>query len=65
MPVLSNTLIRENLIFSFLGSRYNKTYTEIGYSLSEIFLLGEVGIFAGFDDLKYRSFGIRLALRFN
>lgn len=65
LPVLSNTLVRENLIFSFLGSRYNKTYTEIGYSLSEIFLLGEVGIFAGFDDLKYRSFGIRLALRFN
>ena len=65
LPVLSNTLIRENIIFSFLGSRYNTTYTEIGYSLSEIFLLGEAGIFAGFDDLKYRSFGIRLALRFN
>jgi len=65
LPVLSNTLIRENVIFSFLGSRYNTTYTEIGYSLSEIFLLGEAGVFAGFDDLKYRSFGIRLALRFN
>jgi hypothetical protein len=65
LPGLSNTLIRENLWFSYLGSRFHKNYTEIGYSLSEIFFLGEAGIFVGFDDLKYKSFGVKIILRLN
>jgi hypothetical protein len=65
LPGLSNTLIRENIIFSYLGSRFHKNYTEIGYSLSEIFFLGEAGIFVGFDDLKYKSFGVKIVLRIN
>jgi hypothetical protein len=65
LPVISNTLMRENLSFSYLGSRYHKSYTEIGYSLSEIFFLGELGVYAGFDDLKYRSIGVNMVLRFN
>jgi len=65
LPGLSNTLIRENLIFSYLGSRYHTNYTEIGYSLSEIFFFGEAGLFVGFDDLKYRSFGFKIILRLN
>jgi len=65
LPGLSNTLIRENLIFSYLGSRYQINYTEIGYSLSEIFLFGEIGIFMGFDDIKYRSLGVKIILKFN
>ncbi|HBC79018.1 MAG TPA: hypothetical protein DCZ51_10340 [Bacteroidales bacterium] len=65
LPGLSRTLIRENIIISYLGSRFHKNYTEIGYSLSEIFFLGEAGIFVGFDDLKYRSFGLRIILKLN
>jgi hypothetical protein len=65
LPGLSNTLIRENLSFSFLASRFQTTYTEIGYSLSEIFFLGETGVYAGFHDLKYSSFGIKFTLRLN
>jgi len=65
LPGLSNTLIRENLIFSYLGSRYHANYTEVGYSLSEIFFFGEAGLFVGFDDLKYRSFGFKIILRLN
>jgi hypothetical protein len=65
LPGLSKTLIRENIIFSYLGSRYHSNYTEIGYSLSEIFFLGEAGIFFGFDDLKYKSFGVKIILRLN
>lgn len=65
LPGLSNTLIRENLIFSYLGSRFNGHYTEIGYSLSEIFLLGEIGIYAGFDDITFRSIGAKIVLRLN
>ncbi len=65
LPVLSNTLMRENLSFAYLGSRFHRSYTELGYSISEFLLLGEVGIYVGFDDLNYRSTGFKLVLRFN
>jgi hypothetical protein len=65
IPGLSNTLMRENLTLSYLGSRYQKNYTEIGYSISEILFLGEIGIYAGFDDLKYKSIGGKIILRIN
>jgi hypothetical protein len=62
LPVLSNTLMRENLSISSLCTRYHTTYTEVGYSISEIFFIGELGIYAGFDNLKYRSVGLRAVL---
>jgi len=65
LPFLSNSLMRENISLSWLGTRYQKSYAEIGYSLSEIFLIGEAGIYAGFDDLKYRSLGLKLVLKIN
>ncbi len=65
LPGLSNTLIRENISLSYLGSRYSTSYTEIGYSLSQIFFLGELGIYAGFSNLSYKSLGARLILSFN
>jgi hypothetical protein len=65
LPGLSNTLIRENLSFSYLGSRYHTNYTEIGYGLSEILLMAEFGVYVGFDDLKYKNVGLKLILRIN
>jgi hypothetical protein len=65
IPGLSNTLIRENLIGSVLWSRYQKCYTEIGYSLSEIFLMGEIGVYAGFDNLNFKSIGAKIILKLN
>jgi hypothetical protein len=65
LPGLSNTLIRENLSGSFLWSRYQNCYTELGYSLSEIFLMGEVGIYTGFDNLSFRSAGLKLIFKIN
>jgi hypothetical protein len=65
LPGLSNTLIRENISISYLGSRYHTNYTELGYSLSEIFFLAEVGVYVGFEDLAYKSIGAKLILRFN
>ena len=64
LPGLSNTLIRENLSASFLWSRFQECYTEIGYSLSEVFLIGEIGVYAGFDNLRYKSIGAKLVLKF-
>ncbi|HNW57629.1 MAG TPA: DUF5686 and carboxypeptidase regulatory-like domain-containing protein [Bacteroidales bacterium] len=65
LPGLSNTLMRENITFSYLGSRYHMNYTEIGYSISEIFFIGEAGVYVGFEDVKYMSTGVRFTLRFN
>ena len=65
LPGLSNTLIRENILMSYLGSRYHPNYTEIGYSFSEIFFLAEIGVYVGFEDLSYKSVGAKLILKFN
>jgi hypothetical protein len=65
LPGLSKTLMRENLSLSYLGSRYHKNYTEIGYSITELFFLGELGVYIGFENLKYKSIGARLVLRLN
>jgi hypothetical protein len=56
--------MRENLSLSYLGSKYHKNYTEIGYSISEILFIGELGVYAGFDDIRYRSVGLRAILNF-
>jgi hypothetical protein len=65
LPVLSNTLMRENLSLSYLWSRYHTAYTEIGYSISEFLFIGEIGIYAGFDNLKFNSVGAKVVLKFN
>jgi hypothetical protein len=64
LPFLSNTLLRENVSVSYLGSRYHKNYTELGYSISEIFFMAQFGVYVGFEDLKYKSVGVSLLLRF-
>jgi hypothetical protein len=64
LPVLSNTLMRENLSLSYLGSRFHPNYTEIGYSISGILFLGELGVYCGFDDIRYRSVGLKAILKF-
>jgi hypothetical protein len=63
LPGFSKTLMRENISISYLGTRYRSNYTEIGYSISEISLFGELGVYIGFDNLKYRSTGVRLVLK--
>jgi hypothetical protein len=65
LPGLSNTLMRENLSISWLGSEFHQSYTEIGYSITELLLVGELGVYAGFRNLKYENVGVRLVLRIN
>ena len=65
IPGLSNSLMRENLSLSFLWSKYQYAYTEIGYSISEFLFIGEIGIYAGFDNFNFSSAGAKAVLRFN
>jgi hypothetical protein len=59
LPGFSKMLARENLSLSYLGTRFHSNYTEIGYSITRLFFFGEIGVYAGFDNLKYRSIGAR------
>ncbi len=63
LPGLSKTLMRENLSLSYLGSEFHRNYTEIGYSISEISLIGELGVYVGFENLRYNNIGVRLVLK--
>ena len=65
IPGISNTLMRENLSLSFLWSKFHMAYTEIGYSISEFLLLGEIGVYAGFDNFTFGSIGAKIVLHFN
>ncbi|HVN57096.1 MAG TPA: DUF5686 and carboxypeptidase regulatory-like domain-containing protein [Bacteroidales bacterium] len=65
IPGISKTLMRENLILSSLLTQNHEAYTEIGYSISEVLLIGELGVYAGFRNLGYNSAGIKLVLRLN
>lgn len=65
LPGISNTLMRENVSLSYLGSKNNPQYTELGYSISEIFFMAELGVYVGFEELGYKSIGGKLILKFN
>jgi hypothetical protein len=65
LPVISNSLMRENVSMSFLWSRYHEAYTEIGYSISELLLIGEAGVYAGFNNFNFSSIGAKIVFRFN
>ena len=65
LPFLSNTLMRENLSLSYLGSVNHPHYYELGYSISEIFFLAEMGVYVGFQNFNYKSAGVSLTLKFN
>jgi hypothetical protein len=65
LPFISNTLMRENISLGYMGTRYQKHYWEAGYSISEIFLIAEAGVFVGFENLKFKSAGVALVLKFD
>ena len=65
LPFLSNTLMRENISLAYLYTPTTGSYTEFGYVLSEVLLLGRMGVFVGFNDLKYSSTGFRFTFIFN
>jgi hypothetical protein len=65
LPFLSNTLWREMVWSSYYTSPQNRNYLEIGYTLLEVLLSANVGVFAGFDDGKFNGFGINIAFRWS
>jgi hypothetical protein len=65
LPVLSNRLWTENIYTSYLTQPQFKNYVEVGYSMNQIFLIGNAGVFAGFEDGSYARWGFRVGINFN
>jgi hypothetical protein len=59
LPFFSNRLWQEGLQFNFLYTPVIKNYTELGYTIG---IVWQAGVFAGFENFKYRSFGVKLSL---
>jgi hypothetical protein len=64
LPFLANTLMSERLSVSYLLTPQLRHYTEWGYSLTNIYFIGELGVFVGFEGADYRSWGVRAAIKF-
>jgi len=60
IPGLNKTLITENLYLSFLSNPLTKNYLEVGYSLSNIFFISNIGVFVGFNEFKYAGWNVKV-----
>ena len=63
IPGLNKTLMKENLYFSYLRTPYTKDHIELGYSLNDIFLIGYVGVFVGFEGFKYAGWNLKVGIQ--
>ncbi len=62
LPVISNRLWNEDLHMSYLHTPHLRHYVQAGYSISRIFMVGSIGVFAGFSEGKYQHWGVRVSL---
>jgi hypothetical protein len=63
LPILSNTLWREMVWCSYYTSPVTHNYAEVGYTLLEVLLSANIGIYAGFDNGKFNTAGINFSSR--
>jgi len=64
LPFFSQRLWRENLYAGYLHLPDFNHYMELGYGLSDIFLVADAGIFFGFENGKYRRLGLKVNFKF-
>lgn len=64
IPFLNKTLMTESLYLSYLKTPYVKDFIEIGYSLNNILMFVNLGVFVSFENFKYYgwNFNISFAL---
>ena len=55
LPVISNTLMRENLSFPILDQDSIRTTQKLDIPSANFLLVGEIGVYAGFDDLQIQK----------
>ena len=64
LPWFSERLWNESLSLSYLKTPSINHYTQLGYSLNEVFFLMDLGVYVAFEELKYSGVGFRLNFRF-
>jgi hypothetical protein len=62
LPFLSSKIWCENLHLNYLTTNAVKNYWEIGYSISQIYMIGRIGVYAGFRGANYESFGVQVSV---
>jgi hypothetical protein len=62
LPGLDKTLMTENLYFSYLNTPFVKNYMEVGYSLNNIWMIGHIGVFAGFEKFEYANWSLKVSI---
>jgi hypothetical protein len=61
LPFLNNKIWLENLHLNYLTTYGQKHYWEVGYSISQIYMAGSIGVFAGFKGKSYHSYGVQIS----
>ncbi|MFA8435052.1 MAG: DUF5686 and carboxypeptidase regulatory-like domain-containing protein [Marinifilaceae bacterium] len=65
LPVLNNSLVLQERVFlNYLTQPGFENYYEAGYGLSNIFLLLDIEVIAGFKGKKYKEAGVKLKFNF-
>ena len=64
LPFFSQRLWQETLYGSYLYLPHFKNYIELGYGLSDVYFLADVGVFVGFEDWSYGRWGFQVSLNF-
>jgi hypothetical protein len=62
LPFLSSKIWCENLHLNYLTTNTEKNYWEIGYSISQIYLIGHIGVYAGFREATFKSVGVQVSV---
>lgn len=62
LPMLRFSGVRENIFFNYLKTAHSPHYTEIGYSLDNLFRIFRVEVGAGFENGNYSRGGLRLGV---
>lgn len=60
LPLFSNRLWNEDLSFTYLHTPERPHYVQVGYGISRIFMVGGLGIYAGFDKGRYQHLGLQV-----
>ncbi len=64
IPFLQDKLWNENIYFSYLHQPDYTNYGEVGYGVSQIFMMVNIAAFVGIKDFEYNSWGIHINFNF-
>ncbi|MBN1819440.1 MAG: carboxypeptidase-like regulatory domain-containing protein [Prolixibacteraceae bacterium] len=62
LPLVNRTMLSESIGVNYLSTGLKNHYSEIIYSLNNIFLLMDAGFVVSFENLNFQSFGFRLGI---